>query len=244
MAQSNDGPYRFPATEWPLVDQAAHDTDPRRLELGKLLIRYLPPLRAHLVLNKRIPPDRADDLLQSFVADQILGRQLVAQASREKGKFRTLLLTALDRHVINQLRRETAQKRRQPDDLESQFGSREPRDGTVADPFEVAWAREVLAEAVKRMRAECASSSREDLWGVFECRILKPAFHDEPPVPYEQLVQRFGFVSPTQAANAVITARRMFIRILRAIVAEYVGDDAEVDAEIAALRAFLDAATP
>ena len=79
--------------------------------LNDLLQRYLPALRAHLVYGKRLQPDVADDLLQSFVADKVVEQGLVASADREKGKFRTFLLAALSRYHVSQIRKAKAQKR-------------------------------------------------------------------------------------------------------------------------------------
>jgi hypothetical protein len=36
---------------------------------------------------------------------------------------------------------------------------------------------------------------------------------------------RFGFASPTQTSNALLTTKRMFGRALRDFLAEYAGDD-------------------
>ena len=54
-----------------------------------------------------------------------------------------------------------------------------------------------------------------DIWGVFEARVLGPLFQNAEPVPYEQIVARFGFKSPAQASNVLVSARRMFERVLR-----------------------------
>jgi hypothetical protein len=107
------------------------------------------------------------------------------------------------------------------------------------DAYDVAWARRVLDEAVQRMRAECAASGREDVWGMFECRVLGPVAEGTEPADYEELVRRFGFQSPSQASNALVTAKRMVARSLRSVVAEYTRDAAEVEAEIQDLHRIL-----
>jgi hypothetical protein len=52
-------------------------------------------------------------------------------------------------------------------------------------------------------------------------------------------VEKFGFRSPTEASNALVTAKRMFVRALRAVVAEYARDENGIDREIEELRAIL-----
>src|SRR5207237_1804173 len=69
----------FPRTHWSLVAKAGHDLAAERREaLGRLLERYRPPLRSHLICRKQLDPDRADELLQSFIAAQVLERELFA----------------------------------------------------------------------------------------------------------------------------------------------------------------------
>jgi hypothetical protein len=53
------------------------------------------------------------------------------------------------------------------------------------------------------------------------------------------VVVRFGFKSPTEASNALVTAKRMFVRALRSVVAEYATDEAGINGEIEELRAIL-----
>lgn len=53
------------------------------------------------------------------------------------------------------------------------------------------------------------------------------------------MVEQFGFPSPTAASNALVTAKRMYARILRAVVAQYADDPHEVESEIAELRAIV-----
>jgi hypothetical protein len=55
-------------------------------------------------------------------------------------------------------------------------------------------------------------------------------------MPYQQLVRELGLQSPAQAANVLITGKRMFIRCLRAVVGEYEVSEAQLDAEIGEIR--------
>src|SRR4051794_36682601 len=95
---------RFPTTRWSLVARAGESGDAaeaaRREALGVILGRYLPALRAHL-LARRVPAGWVDDLLQGFIADKVIEYNLLGYADRGRGKFRTFLLTALDRFAAN-----------------------------------------------------------------------------------------------------------------------------------------------
>lgn len=103
----------------------------------------------------------------------------------------------------------------------------------------MAWAREVISAATARMRSVCEESDRPELWGIFEDRLLNPIFKQIPSTPYEQVVARFNLKSPAQASNLLITAKRMFQRCMREIVAEYETEDAQISEELAALDAAL-----
>ncbi|KKM73239.1 hypothetical protein LCGC14_1412500 [marine sediment metagenome] len=230
----------FPDTEWTLVFRAAQDGQEQRQALADLLRRYLPALKAHLVRRKKIDRDRANDLVQGFAADKIVERDLLRHVTGKDGKFRTFLLTSLDRYVISQWRREGAQKR-SPKELRSMDQVPEPG-FSIPDPFDVAWAREVVGESLRQMQAECRASERVDIWQVFECRIVTPILDRTEPPPYGEVVRRFGFRSPAQASNVLVTAKRMFARIIRAVVADYVKDERGIDTEIGELREILAAA--
>jgi hypothetical protein len=232
----------LPATDWSLVAHAGMAGEQAGLEsLGVLLSRYRPALKAHLVLKKKIPPIEADDLIQGFISAKVLHGGLVASADPGKGKFRTILLTALDHYVVSVMRREGAKKRSPElgfaslDESPDQAGVVQP----PPDPFDVAWANEIIAEALQRVKAECTASGRSAYWSVFHCRVVAPILDGVQPLTYEQVVERFGFKSPTEASNALVTAKRMFVRALRAVVAEYAQDRDGVDGEIEELRAIL-----
>jgi RNA polymerase sigma-70 factor (ECF subfamily) len=230
--------WSFPPTQWSLVGRAgADDSSVRRQALEALLVRYLPALRAYLVLKKRLDPERADDLVQGFITSKVLEQGLFARADPHRGKFRVLLITALNNFVIDDYRRRGAP----PTFSLSDTDAPQATEGGESPPdvFDVAWARELLAEVLRRMRHECTEGGREDLWGVFECRVLEPTLEGAPVLPYEQLVERFGFRSPSQAANALVTAKRLFARTLRAVVSEYAGDEAAVEEEIRDLQQIL-----
>jgi DNA-directed RNA polymerase specialized sigma24 family protein len=236
------GEARFPTTHWSLVARAGRDaTECRRQALGDLLVRYMPALRAHLILGKRLPPEDADDLLQEFIAGKILEKNLIGRADCQLGKFRTFLLTALDRFMIDNYRQRAAQKRSPGQGGLQALGDRAEmvKAAQSSDAFDVAWARNVISETIRLMREECDSSGRKDVWGVFECRLLDPLLNGAEPVEYEALVERFGFQSPSQASNVFITAKRMFARLMRSVVGEYTLGSEEIESEIRDLMGVL-----
>ena len=232
----------FPTTHWTVVALAAVERDPDRSALGDLLLQYVGPLRAFLVRDMRLSGDRAEEMIQGFIADKVLDKAIISRADRKRGKFRTFLLASLRHYVIDQMRREKVRK--PPGDRGPVLDAHEEGDHIAdgdpkADVFDLAWTREVLGNALRRVHAECEQSGRQDIWGVFEARTIRPAFQGDEPVSYEELVERFGCKSPLQAANLLTTAKRMFERNLRSVIRDYVQDDADVDEEIGDLKTIL-----
>lgn len=236
-----EGKGAFPSTHWSQVARAAVADPAARLPaLEALLTRYYAALRAHLIQARRLRPEQADDVLHDFVCDKILRQRLLEAADRGRGRFRNLLLTALDRYLVSCLRRDGAAKRAPADTVPVDALAECLGGGPVpSDAFDVAWAREVVAEATRRMQAECARTGRPDVWGVFEERVLVPIAHDTAPAPYEALVRRHGLASPTAAYNLLLTAKRLYARCLESVVGEYAAGPHAAAREVADLHAVL-----
>lgn len=239
---SNSAHHPFPSTHWSAVTAAAAgqgSDELRRAALTRLLGQYAAPMRGYLLRSMRVPPDRVEDLLQRFVADKILEQDLLGRAAQARGRFRSFLVAALQRFVLNCLREERALKRSPGaawfvPDAALDVADAEPRPD---DGFDTAWARQVLDNTVERMRDQC--HARPDIWGVFEGRVLMPTLLQAEPVPYARLVERYGFESPAQASNVLVTANRMFLRLLRDVIGQYEMTEEEIDAEIRDLKNIL-----
>jgi RNA polymerase sigma-70 factor (ECF subfamily) len=230
----------FPATHWSLVDRARQsDEVARREALAHFLQQYLPALKMHLTAGKRLSVERAEDLLQGFVADKIIEQSILDHARRGQGKFRSFLLATLNHYIISQYRIESAAKRQPAQGLTELHANETQMSGgdDPADQFNIAWARELVAEAIQRMKAECFRSNRRDLWSIFEARLLKPAFDGHPPTDYAVLVEELSLATPLDACRLLTTAKRMFSRNLHAVASEYaVPEEGGSDAEIEDLR--------
>jgi RNA polymerase sigma-70 factor (ECF subfamily) len=235
------GAIAFPLTSWSLIAHAVAGGDTRGREaVETLLRRYSPALRARLVIDRRIAEDRAEDLLQGFFADRFLERRLLTHVDRAHGRFRTFILTALDNYVADVRRREGAKVRTPastPQDIDEV--SEPAGDGGSSAAFDRAWGRQVVAHAVEIMRRECSEKGRDDLWGVFDARILTPALEGSKPMSYEALVAQFALKSPEYASNILMTGKRMFARALCAVIGEYAEDDSDLREELAELRSAL-----
>ena len=236
-----DGPpHAFPATRWTLVGRAGgDDASARAAALAELVRAYAPALRAHLMQAVGGDEHRADDLLQGFLTDKVLEQRLIGHADPARARFRTFLLAALDRYVIDVHRYDAARKRSPPgrvsdvDDHRHTLPAR--RTPTPADAFDLAWARAVVGEVVATMRGECQRANRADLWAVFELRYLNHATDGVEPEPHDAIARRLHLASAQQASNLLVTAKRMFTRDFRAVVARYAADEGEMKKEVAEL---------
>ena len=227
-------------TRWSLVARAYDgDDDTRQAALNTLLETYLPVLQWYLTRHTGLSFHEREDLVQGFVARKVLDQGIVARADRGRGRFRSFLLGAFQNYIRDELRRQNAAKRVPPGGrplpLEEADGV---SDGNIEMERELkeGWLRQVVAQATTGMKQECNDQEREDVWTVFRSRLLDPMLDGEKPEPYDQLVTRLGLKSPTQASNLLVTAKRMFARHLKLVVAETVDDPEEAEEELRELQ--------
>jgi hypothetical protein len=233
----------FPTTRWSLLEAMGHGGDPqaRRVALEKIILRYNPALRGHIVRKNLARADEIDDLLQSFIADRILASDLLGRSDQSRGKFRHFIRRVLSDYAVEQ-RRIKAARKRSPGHIASLADTNisPPNSSETADrEFDRDWAKQVVSEAIRQMEQECARVERDDLWEVFEARMLKPLFDNAVPESYEQLADRLDNASAAQASNLLVTCKRMFCRVVRDVVSEYLCSEGNVEDEIRDLFAAL-----
>jgi DNA-directed RNA polymerase specialized sigma24 family protein len=214
------------------------------MALGSLVAQYRPALKEYLRSRFNVDQATAEDLVQGFLLDKVLKRDLIARAEQSRGKFRTFLLTAINRYVLDTLRRENAASRipkaklcalHEVVDWHDLGNTRPPG----ADDFDNAFVRQVLALAVHNLHARCQKNGHRSAWKVFYHRVLTPTLESTPPTPYEELAAELGLESPAEARNLLVTAKRILQRELRTLVEQYTEDSAEASDELRALRRML-----
>src|SRR5688572_25046691 len=101
---------RFTTTRWSLILAAGGADSPQvGPALRQLLERYWYPLYT-FVRRKGHDPEESRDLTQEFLS-RLLEKNLLRSADPRKGRFRTFLLTALYRFLVDEWRREGRQVR-------------------------------------------------------------------------------------------------------------------------------------
>lgn len=235
----------FQRTHWTQVlSVQTGDEAQRRTAVNELLRDYWKPIYCYL-RRKGYDNETAKDLAQGFFLDVVLGRDLIQQVDPTKGRFRTFLLTALDRYVVSVSRMERASKRR-PEagllHLDGILWNSVPEHASMATPeqtFNYAWATALLEGVVAGLERECLASGRKKQWEVFCARVLNPILANEEPVPILSLCSQYAIESERKVWDMVGTMKRRFQAILRSQVRSFVNSEEEVDEEISDLMEIL-----
>jgi RNA polymerase sigma-70 factor (ECF subfamily) len=228
---------RFQTTRWSLI-VAARDVDAHKAHeaLAALCEIYWYPLYA-FVRRKGHDAEVSQDLVQGFIA-RLIEKETLASVDREKGKFRSFLMAACTRYLMNQGAQARARKRGGgkivvPIDrvnAEARY-SHEPFHNLTAEKlFDRQWAITILDLVISRLDAEMSRAGQQRRF-----EILRPALLGQADrVPYAQIGQSLN-ISEEAARAAAQRLRRRYRELLREEVARTLDDSAEVDSEILAL---------
>lgn len=184
---------RFATTRWTLVQQAGDSSHPDAAAALEYLCRlYWPPVYVFF-RRKGLNEPAAADLTQEFFA-RILEKGAFNQARRERGSFRTFLLTCAKHFLANDWDRRNAQKRgggvqviqidHRP--VEEHYQIEPHHDITPERLFERQWARSVVQQALHRLETGIREAGRERMYG--ECRDL--LLGDRDDVSYREIAAR------------------------------------------------------
>ena len=241
----SQGSGRLPPTHWRDVKAACDlNCEKGHLAVEKLLVRYRPPLLVHLRGKFSMDSHMAADFFQDFIHLKVITGNLLRRADQKRGRFRTFLLSALDNCVVDRLRQRNIRRNKPPGGLLPLDAVTEASLPSLVDLHdhrtEVMWGQAVIAGALLNMHNELAKRGRKDIWVVFERRVLRPLLDDQPPLDYGRLAKKCGYRSPAAAFNVLVTAKRMFKRHLRGVVAEYVKGDRALEDELGHLKRVLE----
>jgi RNA polymerase sigma factor (sigma-70 family) len=225
----------FATTHWSVLLAAKGEVDEPQaaVALEQLCRTYWYPLYA-CVRRRGSQPQDAKDLTQGFFAALLTGSYL-GQAKRERGRFRTFLLTAFDNFLHNEHDRATALKRGGGREIvsweehtaEGRY-AQEPACGLSPEQiYEKRWAATLLERVLARLREESIHAGRLELFDQ-----LKPhLWGEDEATPYAQLATRFS-MTVSAIKVTVHRLRRRYRDVLREEIAQTVADAAEVDDEI------------
>lgn len=225
----------FPETMWSLVACAEDADHPRSARARETLARvYWSAVYAFLRRSGR-SRDEAEELTQAFFADVVSGRALLARASPERGRLRTLMIAAVKNYQIDVHRYEEARRIGKAWSLSSMDVELEEQRGPAhADEspdvrFDREWAASVVNEALCRCRRHFEDAEKQAHWKLFEARVVRPLTSPSDAPPLAGMAQALGFGSAADAAAAVQVVKKRFDVILREVTAETTapGEEAE-----------------
>jgi DNA-directed RNA polymerase specialized sigma24 family protein len=228
-------------TRWSMITSLRDgDAARSRKALEELCQAYWTPLWAW-ARRQGLDAEASADLVQGFFA-MLLEKEDFAELAPERGKFRSWLLAALRHHWSHEREKAAAAKRgggapilrihaATADGELLVVAADEPSPEAA---YERQWALHVMATAARRLREAYAAEGKAELHAA-----LEPALQGE----LEDVAAIARRLSTSEGAVRVAASRlrRRFGDELRAMVAETVEEQGEVEEELAALLRALSA---
>lgn len=233
---------RFATTRWSLVVAAGEgDSERSKRALAELCAQYWYPLYAYARRRGHDAED-ARDLTQAFFA-KLLEKRDVRVADKQRGRFRTFLLSSMKNFLAGEWRKQSTLKRGGGvevlsldfDAAEASYRL-EPADGSSPEAiYERKWALALLGQAVGDLRRQYEEAGNLE---TFEALKGFLGAGDEI-VPYSELSRRLDR-SEGSLRTAVSRLRARWRQRVRALAAETVQDKIEVGDELGRLIASVD----
>ena len=216
------------------------DSPPARRALETLCRAYWYPIYVY-VRRKGYGADEAEDLTQEFFF-QLIEKQHLRQADRERGKFRTFLLAALDHFLASEWRRAHRQKRgghipfiSLDAEVPEERYRLEPADNdTPEKKFLRQWALTLLQQTMNELGRECETDGKGPLF----CEVKDLLAGERDKGVYGGIAERLG-LSEGAARVAVHRLRQRYGELLRREIAQTVDGPEEAEEELRYLLAAL-----
>jgi len=234
----------FLTTHWSLIEDVKASPDKNGALIGLLLQTYWKPVYCYLRRKGR-DNEQAKDLTQDFFHEVVLNRHLVGRADKDKGRFRSFMLYALNQYLINHDRDDRAQKRIPKKKLAPLDTAELPdlpqslRTATAEDSFHYAWLSTLLEQVTAEVKTACQEQGMETHWAIFKEHVLEPILGVGDPVSLSQLCEIYGIEDTKKASNMIVTVKRRFRSVLMEHVRSTVVSDEQVHEELQYLLQFL-----
>lgn len=235
------GAANFASTQWSLVLAAGQgDASHSRAALEELCRRYWVPLYAYARRRLR-DVHEAQDAVQGFFS-HLLENNTVAVAEKERGRFRSFLITAFRHFLVNEHEKNSAQKRgggKPLLSLDFNLGEslcrNEPVDGVTAERlYERQWIITLLERVLGQLRAAMAEAGKQKHF-----ETLSPFLSGARPGDSYAEAGRCLGISEGAAMVAAHRFRTRYRQMLRAEIAQTLSDPGEIEDEIRRLFACL-----
>ena len=224
----------FATTHWSVVLAAGHDSSPGAQDaLEKLCSAYWYPLYAYVRRWGRSPED-SQDLTQAFFA-KLLEKKSLRHAQKERGRFRTFLLSSLKNFLRSEWQKEQSERHGggvihlswDQTTAEERYQLEAVSDLTPDKVFEQRYALTVFQQALNRLRDESVTDGKSERFDQ-----LKGFLTNEPAEgAYKAAAERLG-MSPESVAVSVHRLRQRYGELVREGIAQTVDGPAEVQEEL------------
>ena len=224
----------FATTHWSVVLAAGDaDSTPGQTALETLCRAYWYPIYVY-VRRKGYGPDDARDLTQEFFA-QLIAKEHLRLADREKGRFRTFLLAMLDGFLAREWSRAHRQKRGGRFKFvsldqwapEERYRLEPADDDAPEKKFLRQWALTILKQTMDELERECEVNGKGALF-----RAVRGVLSGEREGPaYAEIGQGLAMTEGAVRV-AVHRLRERYGELLRHEVAQTVSRPEEVDEEL------------
>lgn len=243
MSESSHGSQpqspRFATTQWSLVVAAGRASSPDADDaLATLCETYWYPLYAFARRRGQAAED-ARDLVQEFFS-RMLEKDYLQTADRERGRFRSFLLTVFKRFLSNERDRQLAQKRGGGKSLlsidvqagEDRYRFEPTDDWTPERIYERRWAITLLDRVMARLRQDYVDKEKGALFE--QCKETLVGAH----VDYEQARHSLG-MAPAAVRVAAHRLRQRYRDMIESEVLQTLDDPGEIKDELNHLKSAL-----
>ena len=244
-------PGRFSTTRWSVVLSCADsgiESAAARDGLSELCKTYWRPIFAYLC-GRGYSTQDAEDLTQDFFSSLLEG-PLLKRADPERGRFRSLLLKALQDFLGHATEKLKARKRgggmkfvswddwmaEAPSQLS--ISAQALNSWSPEQLFDLRWAATVVEQALRRLREECESRRRLRLFETLSLYLTT----DRADVSHTNLAAILG-ITESAVKKQLHNLRRRYRWLICEEVAQTVENPREVEGEIRHLCATLAAGT-
>jgi RNA polymerase sigma-70 factor (ECF subfamily) len=233
----------FATTHWSVVLNAGQAASPEAaVALEQLCLTYWYPLYA-FVRRKGHGPHDAQDLTQAFFA-RLLEKNYIAQADRERGRFRTYLLAALTHFLADEWDKARRLKRGGGREIIS-FDAASAEERYRLEPvnpldaaklYERRWVTTLFDKVLARLEEEFRDSDKGKSFDQLKGSLLA----EETGVSYAELGGQLG-MKEDAVKQAVHRMRRRYRELFREEIEQTVSGPGEVEDELKYLFAVLSA---
>jgi len=236
-----DAAVQFTTTHWTVVLAAGGVASPQAdVALAELCRTYWYPLYA-FVRRKGHSAHDAEDLTQAFFA-RLLEKNYVAQADRDRGRFRTYLLAALTHFLADEWDKNRRLKRGGGREIIS-FDAASAEERYRLEPvdqldaaklYERRWVTTLFEKVLVRLEREFHDSGKSALFDRLKGSLLA----EEDGLSYAELGAQLG-LKEDAVKQAVHRMRHRYRELFREEIAQTVAGPGEVEDELKYLFAVL-----